>query len=348
MTHAIATTRLTTQQRDYVDVIAASGEGLMVLINDILDLSKIEAGKLDLDERPFCLRDMVEGAVALWRPTTTEKGLTLACEIADDLPAWTHGDPIRLRQVLNNLLSNAVKFTESGGVTIRIAATRSDGVGITVSDTGIGMAAEVREKLFSDYAQADASTAGRFGGTGLGLAISRNLCRLMGGDLTVNSRVGEGSIFRAEVRLPAAEAPAPVAPPQDEDVGRPRRVLAVDDNPSNRAVITALVEAFGFGIVTADGGPAGLEALRGQAFDLVLMDINMPGMDGPATLQAIRTGDVQPEVPVIALTAEAMSGDRERYLAMGFDGYLTKPISPAHLLQALTLTPLRAQVARAA
>ncbi|PZQ55226.1 MAG: hypothetical protein DI570_22175 [Phenylobacterium zucineum] len=348
MTHALATTPLTSKQREYLDVISASGESLVVLINDILDLSKIEAGRLELDPHPFCLPEVIDSAVALWRPTTTEKGLALECRLSPDLPLWVEGDPVRLRQVLTNLLSNAVKFTGDGHIRIHALPT-ADGVELTVSDTGVGMSPEVQEKLFADYAQADASTAGRFGGTGLGLAISRNLCRMMGGDLTVSSVEGVGSAFRASFALPPADAPAKGGAPIGEADARARRILAVDDNPTNRAVITALVEAFGFNVVTADSGAAGLEALAAADFDLVLMDINMPVMDGPTALRAIRAGQAgAPDVPVVALTAEAMSGDAERYLAMGFDGYLTKPISPPHLLQALTLTPARSELVRTA
>jgi signal transduction histidine kinase/ActR/RegA family two-component response regulator len=348
MTHALATTPLSPKQREYLDVISGSGESLVVLINDILDLSKIEAGRLELDPHPFCLPELIDSAVALWQPTTTEKGLGLECSLAPDLPPWVDGDAVRLRQVLTNLLSNAVKFTTEGTIRIQAAWT-TGGLELTVSDTGVGMSPEVQEKLFADYAQADASTAGRFGGTGLGLAISRNLCRMMEGDLTVDSAVGVGSAFRATFQLPIAEAPEEAATADDSDDGSGRRILAVDDNPTNRAVITALVEAFGFSIVTADSGGAALQALSASTFDLVLMDINMPGMDGPTALRAIRAGEGgQAVVPVVALTAEAMEGDAERYLAMGFDGYLTKPISPPHLLQALTLTPARGEMARAA
>jgi len=339
MTHALATTSLTPKQRDYLDVISGSGESLVVLINDILDLSKIEAGRLDLDPHPFCLPDVIDSAVALWRPTTTEKGLSLDCRISRDLPQWVEGDPVRLRQVLTNLLSNAVKFTREGH--IRINATPIDGgLELTVSDTGVGMSPDVQEKLFADYAQADASVAGRFGGTGLGLAISRNLCRMMGGDLTVSSAVGVGSAFRATFALPPAEAPAESAGPVVDADAQALKILAVDDNPTNRAVITALVEAFGFPVVTVDGGSAALEALRQADYDLVLMDINMPGMDGPTTLRAIRAGEGgQATIQVVALTAEAMSGDHERYIGLGFDGYLTKPISPAALLETLATAP---------
>jgi len=342
MTHAIRTTELSAQQRRYVDVIAGSGESLVVLINDILDLSKIEAGKLDLDLQPFCLPDLIESALSLWTGATAEKGLSLDWSLSPDLPAWVMGDPVRLRQVITNLVSNAVKFTTAGGIRVT-ATTGPDGaIRIAVADTGTGIAPEVQAKLFSEFTQADASTAGRFGGTGLGLAISRNLCRMMGGDLTVESELGVGSCFTATTALAATDAPA--AADTDEAAGDlgGLRVLAVDDNPTNRTVITALVEAMGQEIVTAESGEAALLLLGAAPFDLVLMDINMPGMDGPTTLRAIRVGGgLDPDVPVVALTAEAMSGDRERYLAMGFDGYLTKPISPGALLETLAATPRR-------
>ena len=347
MTHAMRTTRLTPEQQRYIEVIAGSGESLMVLISDILDLSKIEAGKLELDPQPFCLPDLVESAVSLWTGTTTEKGLALSCSVSRDLPRWVTGDPVRLRQVITNLVSNAVKFTATGEIRVVAEPGPEGQVRIAVADTGTGIAPEVQAKLFSEFTQADASTAGRFGGTGLGLAISRNLCRMMGGDLTVQSELGLGSCFTATAVLPPAEAPEVVETDEgDGDMGG-LRVLAVDDNPTNRAVITALVQAFGLEIVTAESGEVAIEALGQNDYDLVLMDINMPGMDGPATLRAIRAGEGgQADIPIVALTAEAMSGDRERYLGLGFDGYLTKPISPPALLETLAATPRTASAAR--
>jgi len=349
MTHAIGATSLTAQQRGYVDVIASSGESLVVLINDILDLSKIEAGKLELDPQAFHLTGLVESAVQLWEPVTTEKGLALELLIAPGTPAWTHGDPVRVRQVLTNLLSNAVKFTGSGSIRVSVEPMADGGVAISVADTGAGMAPEVQAKLFADYAQADASTAGRFGGTGLGLAISRNLCRMMGGDLTVSSALGVGSRFTARLALLETEAVETDDADDGVMIDPNLRVLAVDDNPANRAVVTALSGALGVEVATVDSGEAALATLRGAPFDLVLMDINMPGMNGPTALAEIRAGRAGvADVPVVALTAEAMSGDRERYLALGFDGYLTKPIIVTSLAHVLAQASSAARAVRAA
>jgi CheY-like chemotaxis protein len=344
MTHALAATDLDARQREHLEIIGSSGRSLLTILNDVLDLSKIDAGKLEIETVPFALGDLLESAVSLWEPLASEKGLALRLELDGNVPPWVAGDPTRLRQVITNLLSNAVKFTDQGEV--RISARTDQGGRLTfeVADTGPGIPAEAASRLFRDFSQADSSTSRQFGGTGLGLSISRKLCRLMGGDLTVSSVEGRGATFQGWVRLTAAQAVA--AESHDDEVDLPGlRVLAVDDNAANRAVADALLSALGMSVTLACDGAEALEILANQPIDLVFMDVNMPVMDGAQALRAIRAGRAgDPLIPVIALTADAMVGDREKYLAQGFDDYLAKPIQPALLALALSSAARRLAV----
>jgi len=341
MVHALATTNLDARQRAHLEVIESSGRSLLLILNDILDLSKIEAGRLEVETVPFGLTQLLENLVALWGPLAAEKGLTLTLDLDRDIPAWASGDPTRLRQVITNLLSNAVKFTDQGSVRLRVRYAGDGRLVFEMTDTGAGIPDVVQTRLFTDFSQADSTTSRRFGGTGLGLSISRRLCRLMGGDLVVTSVDGMGSTFRASVILGAAE-PNPVEV-ETETTDLPRlRVLAVDDNAANRAVAEALLSAIGLSVTLANDGAEALEVLKRQAVDLILMDVNMPVMGGIEALQAIRRGEAgDPDIPIIALTADVMLGDRERYLAEGFDDHLAKPIEPATLIQAIVLAASR-------
>ncbi|MFN3513606.1 MAG: ATP-binding protein [Phenylobacterium sp.] len=338
MAHALEATRLTGRQRDYVRTLLRSGEGLMAILNDVLDLAKIEAGRLDILREPFDLELKLAKVATLWETAAEEKGLRLICEIDPVAPRWVEGDPARLRQILMNLVSNAIKFTQTGEVRVSIVPGATPGlVAFVVADTGSGMDEATQARLFQGFVQGDSSIARRFGGTGLGLAISRQLARLMGGDIAVESRLGEGSRFTLTLPLPACAPPAE-APPRAEAalLDRSVRVLVVDDNAANREVARALLEALGVEVETAPGGREGLAALSRAPFDLVFMDIHMPGMSGDQALAAIRaSGSPFAAVPVVALTADAMAGERERLLALGFDGYLSKPISPQELLRVL-------------
>ena len=332
MAHALDRTDLDARQAQYVKTLLRSGGGLMTILNDVLDLAKIEAGKFDIENRPFNLHQTVARTLDLWTHTAEDKGLSLACDAPADIPRWVSGDDARLRQILQNLLSNAVKFTPSGEVRLTIERTAS-GLAFTVSDTGPGLDAATQARLFHGFTQADSSISRRFGGTGLGLAISRELARLMGGDLTVESRLGDGARFTLELPLPQVEA-------QDEfadapgDLEAALRVLVVDDNSTNREVARALLEAIGASVSTASSGAEGLARLEDADFDVVLMDIHMPEMNGIETLAAIRAAGRQ-ALPVVALTADAMTGERERLLALGFNGYLSKPLEPSALVRAL-------------
>jgi CheY-like chemotaxis protein len=337
---------LTDAQRDRVNVISESGQTLMALLNDVLDISKIEAGKLEIARIDGQLCLTIERVRQLFLHRAEERGLKLTLDVAEDLPAVLNYDPIRVRQCVANLLSNAIKFTETGSIRCHIGAEqRSAGdwlVRISVEDTGIGMDAETRSRLFGAFTQADASITRRFGGTGLGLAITRQLARLMGGDVDVESVPGEGSTFHLtfaaaagvlKAREPSTEEPAEDA--ADEAVLRPvmgARVLLVDDNPVNRQVVKLFTAQLMPTIIEATNGEEALARLHEQDFDLVLLDVHMPVMDGKEAIKRIRASD-QPwkDIPVIALTADAMSGDRERYLGMGMSDYISKPIDAREL-----------------
>jgi signal transduction histidine kinase/ActR/RegA family two-component response regulator len=336
MAHALAATKLSRQQGDYLDMIVQSGDGLMAVLNDLLDLSKIEAGKLDLETVSFDIDKLGRQICLMWSETARLKGLDLVLEVDPATPAWLAGDPVRVRQILLNLISNALKFTDQGGVNIRIAPVIPHGVEIIVADTGLGMRQDQQAKLFQPFSQAEASTTRRFGGTGLGLSICRQLAEMMGGTISVISEPGEGSTFR--VLLPLSAGPAPLhAETEDEIVSlEGRRILVVDDNRVNQAVATAILEAAGALVTVAEDGVESLEKLRAGRFDVVLMDVHMPRMDGIVALGHIRAGGAgRIDVPVIALTADAMSGDGERLIGLGFDDAHPKPIQPAELLYAV-------------
>jgi CheY-like chemotaxis protein/anti-sigma regulatory factor (Ser/Thr protein kinase) len=322
----------------------------MTILNDILDLSKIEAGKLELDVAPFDLRDLVDHVGVMWSETAREKGLALNLEIDPSTPDWVLGDVARVRQILLNLISNAVKFTDHGGVTVRVASVAGRIV-LSVSDTGVGMTAEQRARLFSPFTQGDRSIARRFGGTGLGLTICRHLADLMGGEVAVESAPGEGSTFTVALPLPAAENPTPSAPEESDGLDFAGvRVLVVDDNTVNQLVARAVLEAAGVSVLTADDGQAALDRLNAEPFDLILMDVHMPVMDGIEAVRRIRAGEAgRADMPIVALTADAMVGDAERLMAQGFDDAHPKPIRPGELLMAvarLTLLASPAPVAR--
>lgn len=355
MAQALSNEPLTESQRKQVEIIGESGKMLMAVLNDILDLSKIEAGKLEIVRVDDDLRDNIERTIGMFQPSARENGVGLHLYIDPDFPARLNYDPVRVRQCVSNLLSNAVKFTEAGGqVGVRIELeSRPDGghrVAITISDTGIGMSAEVVGKLFSAFTQADGSISRRFGGTGLGLAISQNLARAMNGDISVESEPGHGSSFRftfdaaaappleaaIDGAMPGIDGPRPLDMPQNPGLSG-ARVLLVDDNAVNRQIIKLFLEPFAVRLCEAENGEHALEALHEQPFDLVLLDVHMPVMDGCETVERIRASrEGWRNLPVIALTADAMSGDKERYLAMGMDDYLSKPIDQGKLIRIMS------------
>lgn len=347
LTHALRGARLEPRHARYLEMIEKSGQGLMTILNDILDLSKIEAGKLELDISPFDLRELVDQTAVIWSETAREKGLELRLEIDPATPAWVMGDLARVRQILLNLISNALKFTDQGAVTVRVAPA-GEGIALAVSDTGVGMTPEQRARLFSPFVQGDRSIARRFGGTGLGLTICRHLTELMGGEVTVQSAPGEGSTFTVTLPLAMAEKPAPLKAEESKklDFGGVR-VLVVDDNVVNQLVARAVLESVGVTVLTADDGRAALERLRDELFDLVLMDVHMPVMDGIEAVRRIRAGEAgRADMPIVALTADAMVGDAERLVAQGFDDAHPKPIAPAGLLATVARLASAEPVAR--
>ena len=344
MTQSLLEEPLTPRQRDHLQIIKESGGTLLNLLNDILDLSKIEAGQVTTEERTFSLKRLIAHAEALWQSRASSKGLSF--EFVDQAPDLdlVIGDSAKLTQVLNNLLGNAVKFTERGGITL-ILALRSDDEGpgfvITVRDTGIGLSPEQSGKLFKPFVQADTSTTRRFGGTGLGLVISKQLVEALGGHIGMESKLGVGTSVTFSVSMPVGQA---CDLPREDEIGAhaisPRRgegpaprILLADDNHINQRVVASFLAPLDCELEIVSDGRAAVEAAEQGRFELILMDVQMPELDGPSATQAIR-GHPDPAVaklPIVALTANAMKGDRERYLAAGMDDYVSKPIDAQQL-----------------
>ncbi|WP_426043885.1 response regulator [Caulobacter sp. DWR3-1-2] len=343
MAYALDRSNLNESQRRHVRLMIKSGDSLMQVLNDVLDLSKIEAGKVDLDHTATNLHELVLAAGDAWRDAATEKGLWLKTEIDPSAPVWVLADPQRIRQVVMNLISNGLKFTQQGGVTLQLAAAtpRPDSallVRIRVIDSGIGVAKHFQERIFDSFTQADDAVSRSHGGTGLGLTIARALARQMDGDLALESGLDGATFAFTLVATPIASPSSPCETERDDDMPNldSLRILMAEDNAINQVVVRTMLEATGVALTIVEDGQAALAALRVGTFDAVLMDINMPVMDGITALAAIRAGATgDPAIPVIALTASAMSGDRERFLAMGFDDHLGKPVRPIQLLTAI-------------
>jgi two-component system sensor histidine kinase/response regulator len=341
MTGLTLETELTPEQRDSLETVQFSAHALLNVINDILDFSKIEAGKIELEQLDFDLNDCIEGTLKTLSLQAHEKGLELVCEVAAEVPEWVTGDPGRLRQILNNLVGNALKFTKEGEIGVKVQVDVVEAGASTlhfmVSDTGVGIAADKLAVIFNAFGQADTSTTRHYGGTGLGLTIARRMAEMMGGRMWVESAPGEGSRFHFTLRLNTATR-QPIAPESSAspatlkgmkvDCSKGLHILLAEDNLVNQKVATRLLERRGHRVVLATTGEEALAALAQQSFDLVLMDVHMPGTDGIQTTLRIRereklTGLHQ---TVIAMTALAMKGDRDRCIASGMDGYLSKPI----------------------
>ncbi len=348
-THLLQETPLSAQQRGYVETIRASGEALLVLIDDILDLSKMESGRMVIDRAPFTLREVIEESLEIVAPLAARKGISLSASIGEDgdgTPRALVGNLARTRQVLVNLLGNAVKFTTRGGVRVELSVRPLDGgrfeACFAVADTGIGISPEDLGRLFVAFSQLDGSLTRQQGGTGLGLAISRRLVELMGGRIWAESAVGQGSIFHftisGEAAPPPPRRPAVVPGRLDHGLARrhPLRILLAEDHPVSRQVTAGLLAHLGYQADLASHGLEVLEAVESRPYDVILMDIQMPEIDGLEVTRRIRrqlAGRPQPQI--VALTAHAMSGDRERCLEAGMDGYLTKPVQIAALEAAL-------------
>jgi len=329
-------TRLDSQQREHVSMLIDAGDVLMGLLNDVLDFSKIEAGKMELENADMIVRDRLSTLVRLWEPRAMANGVRLKVRIAPDVPAAVRTDPLRVQQILFNLLSNAVKFTHEGE--IRIDASWADGcLNMAVTDTGCGIPADRLGQIFNSFEQADVGTTRRYGGTGLGLAISRRLAELMGGTLSVRSVDGEGSTFTLSLPMTAVEtAPAqPVRAPEIAGSLAGRSILAADDHEVNRRILQLLLEPHGCRLTLVENGAEALEAASGQRFDAILMDMQMPVMDGLEATRRIRAGEVNGATPVIALTANALDVHRAAWDAAGVHAFLTKPIDPVLLATTL-------------
>ncbi|HEV2106046.1 MAG TPA: ATP-binding protein, partial [Candidatus Eisenbacteria bacterium] len=349
-------TPLTPEQRDCAQTLRGSAESLLGVINDVLDFSKIEAGRLELESVPFDLRAVVDETLDLLAPRAQDKGIALRARVPDGLAAGYVGDPGRLRQVLLNLAGNAVKFTEHGGVTLEVGELERGGgrarVRIAVHDTGIGIPADRQAAVFESFTQADSGTARRHGGTGLGLTISRQLMELMGGRIGLESTVGEGSTFWIEVPLgveSAAARPAAVRVPPGAGPARSfagLRALVAEDNPVNQKVALRMLARLGVHADAVGNGHEALASLAHLPYDVVFMDVQMPEMDGLEAAAEIRRREAgRTRVPIVAMTAHAMQGDRERCLAAGMDEYVSKPVRAEDLQRALAACVGRAATA---
>ena len=355
MTDNLLDTDLTADQRDCLETIKLSADSLLIVVNDILDFSKIEAGKVELEAIDFNLRDCVQDAVKMFSLPAKEKRLALLCDIAPSLPEMVRGDASRLRQILLNLVSNAIKFTDRGQVALKAEPESREqdqlAIRFTVSDTGIGISAQHRETIFSPFTQADSSTTRKYGGTGLGLTISARLASMMGGKIWLESEIGQGSHFYFIVRLETLEKTGQsgvlasstipssrnILPGQTTNRSKAFRILLAEDNRVNQAVASRLLDKLGHTFVIANSGREAVELVKQQTFDLVLMDIQMPEMDGIAATKEIRQQEKlsQGHIPIIAMTAHAMKGDRALCLDAGMDGYVSKPISPEEVEAAI-------------
>ena len=338
---ALARTDLDEQQREMLDLIHSSSRTLQTLLSDILDLARVESGRLELHEEPFDLARAVDEAAQLYAAAARDKGLQFFVEVPAEARIWIHGDAVRLKQVLTNLVSNAVKFTASGFVSLTVDAG-PQGLRFVVQDTGIGFDAETRDRLFSRFEQADGDITRRFGGSGLGLAICRELAGMMGGELGCESEPGGGAAFILTLPLRVAAAPvapAPTASPVHEattaDVERRLRILVADDHPTNRRVVELILAQTTVDLVSVEDGAQAVEACRASAFDLVLMDMQMPVMDGLTATREIRLHEAamgSPRVPVVMLTANALPEHITAGLEAGADRHLAKPFSVEALI----------------
>ena len=350
VTQILADEDLTADQRALLDVAMASGATLLTTINDVLDLSKVEAGRMDLEPSIFDPRKWIQQSLQLHIHRAKEKGLFLTCEIADDLPAQLRGDAHRLSQVINNLITNAIKFSASGGVHIdaRFLGTVDDSakIAISVTDSGMGIPPNLHEHIFEPFSQAQSDTSRQYGGTGLGLSISRKLCRMMGGDLIVQSQDGQGSCFTASFAFDAVRQNGPNVPQRLKDRSfQPKptqcqsghqqgslNILVVDDSATNRLVIGRFLAALPVALTLVNSGRDAVDIATHKQFDLILMDVQMPDMDGIEATRLIRENPAHSDTPIFATTANVMSHQIVEYTANGMDGVLGKLLKKMNCL----------------
>ncbi|HKP80138.1 MAG TPA: ATP-binding protein, partial [Phenylobacterium sp.] len=340
MAQAMDMDPLSAQQRERLDVIRDSGSALMSLLDDLLDISHIEAGRLSLESKAFDLRAAVEAAYAAFAPKARARSLAFVLEVDPAAAGPWLGDPARVRQVLSNLISNAVKFTHEGEVAVRLSRSAA-GVRFEVSDTGIGMAPDRVARLFERFVQADVSATREYGGVGLGLAICQELCRAMGGAITVSSALGQGSTFAVELPLRQVERPTPEHPGPNPAHGLPQRamrVLAAEDNPVNQMVLKTILAQFGLESTIVRNGAEAVSAWESAHWDLILMDVQMPVMDGPTAAMTIRAREAvlgRPRTPILAVTANTMAHQLASYRAAGMDDVVPKPLNVTQFLETL-------------
>jgi PAS domain S-box-containing protein len=329
LTGLLRKTGLSARQSHYAELIQSSAASLLQLIDDILDFSKIEAGALAFERVRFDLKGTLSEIVDLLRSTSGGRDTELALAFGDGVPEWAWGDPARLRQVLMNLIGNALKFTPAGTVDVEVRRHAAGRLRFAVRDTGIGIPAESQGRVFGLFSQADSSTSRRFGGSGLGLTISKRIVEQMGGEIGFESQEGEGSNFWFILNLDAASPPS-LPPPAGEEGARPagrrHRILVAEDNPINQIVVVEQLGVMGYDVVAVNNGLEALEALESGGFELVLMDCQMPDLDGYDATRRIREGaEKNRRIPIVALTAHAMKEDLDRCLAVGMNDYITKP-----------------------
>ncbi|WP_273432239.1 ATP-binding protein [Chitinibacter tainanensis] len=327
MAHVMEHSGLNPAQRQDLSVIQASAELLLALVNDVLDLSKIEAGQLDLSAKPFSLNTTLQRTVQMFAEVSREKHVDLQLQLPANTDVIVQGDQLRLQQVLVNLLGNAVKFTHQGQICVRVAQQGEQWC-FEVSDTGIGIARDQLSQIFEAFVQADGSRARQYGGTGLGLTIARKLVSHLGGELQVESQLGQGTCFRFQIPLPVVSATPEVVADAPAKALPALKVLLAEDNPTNRLVATKLLQIAGHQVVQAENGQQAIEHVQRQDFDLVLMDVQMPLVDGLEATRQIRQLPRGAHLPIIALTANALEADRQACLAVGMNAFITKPVKP--------------------
>ena len=348
MTELTLATDLTAEQREYLTWVKSSGDNLMRVLNDILDFSKINAGELNLEHIPLDLNSLLDNVVALYSSVAANKGLRLYWAADSELPEHLLGDPVRIQQVLNNLLSNALKFTEQGEVAIRVHCEKNleNGkvwrVHFTIADTGIGIPASKLGNIFDPFAQAEEWTTRKYGGTGLGLSIVERLVRLMHGEIRVESAVGEGTRFHLLIHLDQVEKSTPKIVELDKEAAQrkltDKKILLVEDTPVNQKIAEKLLSRYGCRVIIANNGLEALAAVERDTFDLILMDMQMPEMDGIEATRHLRIREAElklPRQPIVAMTANAMEEDREQCITAGMDDFIAKPFRADEVISML-------------
>jgi len=344
----LAESDLDANQHTYAKSLKGSTTGLLRVLNDVLDHGRFESGKFELACQNFNPREPVDAAIEALKIPCRNKGLTLRLEVDNDLPDQLYGDPWRIRQILSNLGNNAVKFTQSGSIDVSLSVSslteENQLLEIAVKDTGIGLSEDLKDQLFTPYKQADAQTSSQYGGTGLGLSICRQLVMMMDGDIGYSSKIGQGSNFWFNVKCKLCQVDDDCEDAEEQslsdvlalDKERHGHILIVEDNKTNQMLISTYLEKFGHTFEIAGSGEEALEILKTRKFDVILMDVIMTGMDGMETTRHIRkTGGYATTIPIIALTANAMAGDRQKYLDAGMDAYISKPINAAELFHGI-------------